>query len=107
MNRQERSKSFRDIAKTNKKALPEKQRLNKLPLREPATDAEDVGGLQGWIQLDIISFAAPEITHVREKIVDLVNVGIHRAEFRQRNVNVGMLDAGRIEIHHDQDDVVS
>ena len=54
--------------------------------------------LDGRIELDVISFAAPEITHVREKIVDLVNVGIHRAEIIDGNVNIGILRTGGVEV---------
>jgi hypothetical protein len=57
------------------------ERSNKLFPGEPAAHPEDMGGLDQGIELDVISVAAPEVTHVGEEIVHLVNLGVHQAKF--------------------------
>jgi hypothetical protein len=49
-----------------------------------------MGGLHGGIELNLVPLAAPQVTDVREEVVDLVNIGIHRgrnwpAECKRRN----------------------
>src|SRR3954471_9241410 len=78
---------------------------NKLFAREPAADAEDVGRLDGGVELDVVAFAAPEKASVSEKIVDLVGVGIHGTEILKRDINVGILRPARVEVNHHDDDV--
>ena len=57
-----------------------------------------MGGLNGGVELDVVTLAAPEIAHVCEEVVDLVGFGIHRAKLVGRNVNVGVLDSVWIQI---------
>src|SRR5687768_1883605 len=80
---------------------------NKLFPGEPAADAEDVGGLHKRVELDVISVALPEIAHVAQEIVHLVNIRVCGTEILHRDVDVGALWASRIEIHHDNNDIVA
>src|SRR5688500_13565744 len=91
----------------NERRSPARPCSNKLFPGQPATDPEDVGWLHGRVELDVISVAAPEVTHVRQEVVNLVNIRIGGTEIVHRNVDVGTLEAGRIEIYDDDNDVVA
>ena len=81
-------------------------RSNKLLAGQPPPDAKDMRRLDLWIQLHVISRPMPEITRIAQEVVHLINIRFHRAKIFQRDVNIRMLDALWIQIHHDQDDVV-
>ena len=65
-----------------------------------------MGRLNIGVEFHVISPAVPGVTSVAQEIVDLVGLAFDHAKLVDRHINITVLFAEWVEIHHDQDDVV-
>ena len=80
--------------------------LNKSISAGPASNPENMRGMDVWIELDVISAAPPDVARIAQQIVHLVCVAFHLAELINRHIDIGMLFVMWIEIHDKENDVV-
>ena len=66
-----------------------------------------MGRLNFWIELDVISAAAPDVTGAAEQIVHLIGIALHLSELINGHIDERMLGPMRIEVHDDENDVIA
>src|SRR2546423_15418873 len=54
---------------------------------DPAPHPENVSGLNFGIKLDVIATATPDVARVAQKIVNLINLPLHRAKLVDWNID--------------------
>src|SRR5215470_15702181 len=64
-------------------------------------------GLNGRIELYVITAAAPSVSPVAQQVLHLIDVALHLPETLNRNVDKRILFAMGIQIHHDEEDVIT
>src|ERR1022692_1707837 len=81
--------------------------LSKLLTTRPTPNPKDVSRLNLRIELHIISPAMPNVTRVAQEVVHLIGIAFHRTKLVDRNVDIGVLFAMRIEVHDHENNVVT
>src|SRR5437588_3334947 len=64
-------------------------------------------GLDFGIELNVVAAAAPNVTHIAEEVVNLINIAFHGAKLIDRYIDIGMLFAMGIKIDNDKNDAVA
>ena len=59
------------------------------------------------IELNVVAAAAPNVTHIAEEVVNLINIAFHGAKLIDRYIDIGMLFAMGIKIDNDKNDAVA